>query len=375
MKVMMIDDERIALNYLERQLSALPAVSIVGAYMNPLLALEAVSSHNPDAVFIDIDLPEMNGIELAERLLEIIPSLQIVFVTAYNEFAVRAFEISAIDYIMKPYETGRLQKTVQRIIEKLSLLPAKSAASGSPLRVQVLRQLLLETPDGGSKPLLWRTVKAMELFLYLLQHRGLLVRKSAIIDQLWPEHETDKAFSLLYSAVYQIRKTLAEFSEHFQLVNQTEGYMLTLHNVWLDAEQWQMRLDELAELDERSIGSYESVMQQYAGDYLHDYDYLWAEGERERLRSKWILFAHRIGQWHMEKGNMSQALTVYSDIALRYPTAEDAHFNMMKIYAELGKHSLVIHQYEQLCRILREELDVCPSRYIADWFESQSRFS
>ncbi|GMK38610.1 hypothetical protein PCCS19_16640 [Paenibacillus sp. CCS19] len=375
MNVIIIDDERIALNYLERQLSTFPNVSIVGAFMNPLLAIDAVKSQRPDAVFLDIDLPEMNGMELAERLLEISPSLQVIFVTAYNQFAVHAFEISAVDYIMKPYEAGRLQKTIQRINERLNLHIVDETLVESILKVRVMRQLMLEPAGGSAKPLNWRTVKAMELFLYLLQHRGLLVRKSTIIDQLWPTHDTDKAYSLLYSAVYQIRKTLADYHEHFQIVNQSEGYMLTLHQVWLDADHWQKQLDDLAELDEGSIASHESVMTEYTGDYLQTYDYLWAEGERERLLGKWLLLAHRIGHWYRENGNHEKALTIYSEICHRYPTVEDAHYNVMKIYAALGKQTAVVQQYEQLCSIMTEELDVSPSGYIREWFDSYMHLS
>lgn len=374
MNVIIIDDERIALNYLERQLSTFPNVSIVGAYMNPLLALDAVKSNRPDAVFLDIDLPEMNGIELAERILEIDPSIQVVFVTAYNQFAVHAFEISAIDYIMKPYEAGRLQKTIQRISERRNL-QHEDTSDETLLKVRVMRQLTLETVSGITKPLNWRTVKATELFLYLLQSRGLLVRKSTIIDQLWPTHDPDKAYSLLYSAIYQIRKTLADFSEHFQIVNQSEGYMLTLHNVWLDIDYWQKQFDELPELDEHSIAAHESVMSEYTGDYLRSYDYLWAEGERERLIMKWLLLAHRIGQWHVDHDNLEKALTVYSEISHRYPTAEDAHYNVMKIFASMGKHASVIQHYEQLCSIMTEELDVSPSGYIREWFDLYMRQS
>ena len=71
-----------------------------------------------DIVFLDIQIPEINGIELAEQLLEMKPKLSIVFVTAFDNFAIKAFELNALDYILKPVRKERLLNTVERIKQK-----------------------------------------------------------------------------------------------------------------------------------------------------------------------------------------------------------------------------------------------------------------
>ena len=128
----------------------------------------------------------MNGIELAERLLEHEPGLIVVFVTAYQEYAVKAFEVNAIDYILKPVRFDRLSKTMNRIINS-NTVSFYHADSLKPLKMTLFKQVMIEELQtaGHFSLIQWRTTRAQELFLYLLQHRGQLVRKSFIVDSLW----------------------------------------------------------------------------------------------------------------------------------------------------------------------------------------------
>src|SRR5690606_2041089 len=102
MKAIIIDDERLALNYVEYQLQQITDVQIVGKYTDPHLGKEHVFRESVDIVFLDIHMYEINGIELAEQLLERKPRMNIVFVTAYDDYAIKAFELNAVDYILKP---------------------------------------------------------------------------------------------------------------------------------------------------------------------------------------------------------------------------------------------------------------------------------
>ncbi|MGF9905254.1 response regulator [Brevibacillus porteri] len=75
----------------------------------------AIEKNEIDIVFLDIQIPKLNGIELAEQLLEVKPQLQIVFVTAYERYAIKAFELNALDYVLNPVGKQRLQNTMKRI--------------------------------------------------------------------------------------------------------------------------------------------------------------------------------------------------------------------------------------------------------------------
>ena len=89
-----------------------------GCFTEPLAALELLKKNTVDAVFLDIEMPETDGLELAGRILDLQGKIAVVFVTAYNDYAVEAFRLNALDYLMKPAEEDRIRETLNRIIEE-----------------------------------------------------------------------------------------------------------------------------------------------------------------------------------------------------------------------------------------------------------------
>jgi len=115
MKVLIVDDEKPAREELKYLLSKYDFVGVCGEAENSRKALQCASKIKFDTAFLDIQIDDMNGFILAESLLSINPCLQIVFATAYDQYAVKAFEINAVDYILKPFSQERVQKTLDRI--------------------------------------------------------------------------------------------------------------------------------------------------------------------------------------------------------------------------------------------------------------------
>jgi two-component system LytT family response regulator len=112
-KVLIVDDESLARTRLRRMLSSFEDLEVVGEAANGLEALQNVQKFAPDLLFLDIEMPELNGLEVAESLGEDGPA--VVFVTAYSEHALKAFELSAADYLVKPVSPERLAETLEKI--------------------------------------------------------------------------------------------------------------------------------------------------------------------------------------------------------------------------------------------------------------------
>jgi two-component system LytT family response regulator len=115
-KALIIDDERLARVELRRLLSAHPDVEIVGEASGAEQALRLISELLPDVIFLDIQMPGMTGFELLERLDDEIP--EIIFTTAYDQHAIRAFEVNALDYLLKPVAADRLSSALGRVSTK-----------------------------------------------------------------------------------------------------------------------------------------------------------------------------------------------------------------------------------------------------------------
>jgi DNA-binding LytR/AlgR family response regulator len=142
---MVVDDEQPARDELCYQLGRLDDVEMVAQAGNGLEALAAADRHEPDLVFLDIQMPGLNGFEVARRLLEYPkPTPVLVFVTAFDEHAIEAFEVNAVDYLLKPVDAGRLSQAIDRARLRMRAVHAESAAD--PMRAQ-LEQLTKMVAD------------------------------------------------------------------------------------------------------------------------------------------------------------------------------------------------------------------------------------
>jgi len=117
LRTILVDNEKSALKVLEHLLQQYPGIEIVEIFTDASQALELIKKGNIHLVFMDIDMPNLNGIAVAKKIFMISPSIDIVFVTAYSHFAVEAFELNVSDYIMKPVSYKRLNKTIERILQ------------------------------------------------------------------------------------------------------------------------------------------------------------------------------------------------------------------------------------------------------------------
>src|SRR5690349_11786932 len=116
-KCILIDDERNALEMMEWLLKTYsPQVEIVAMCSSAAQGIEAINKHKPDVVFLDIEMPKMNGFDMLEQFDKLF--FDIVFCTAYDQFAIRAFKYSALNYLLKPVDPDDLKVTIQRIEEK-----------------------------------------------------------------------------------------------------------------------------------------------------------------------------------------------------------------------------------------------------------------
>jgi DNA-binding LytR/AlgR family response regulator len=115
-RVLIADDELPARNKMKRLLKKIEEVDLVHAAENGFEALEHIHELKPDLVFLDIEMPGMNGLEVAENIeLEVMPS--VVFATAYSEHAIKAFELNALDYLLKPFNEDRLRAVIQKVLD------------------------------------------------------------------------------------------------------------------------------------------------------------------------------------------------------------------------------------------------------------------
>ena len=147
LKTVIIDDEPDCINLLKFELGKhCPNVEIVATFNSSIKALGDIELLNPDLVFLDIEMPQMNGFELLEKLMPV--RFNIIFVTAYNQFALKAFRFHALDYLLKPFDIGDLIDAVQKVENKVHPSPSQIHALQQELKTGAISKIAIPGQNG-----------------------------------------------------------------------------------------------------------------------------------------------------------------------------------------------------------------------------------
>lgn len=353
LKAVIIDDEILAIELLELLLNGLPDMNVVGTFTNGQTGLAQLQELQPDVVFLDIEMPGNNGLELAERITARQDDIEIVFVTAYNQYALKAFEVNAIDYLLKPIEVDRLIQTVQRISKRRNF--SEKALSPKPLKVQFMKQFVLYDHNGD--PVKWRTKKVKELCAYLLHHHNKAILKDQIIDDLWPDFPIDKAKVHLHTSMYKLRKELDKLGYPDAIQYNNEQYILSV-DVHHDVSQIENFLNDM-ELTDEAIGSLLNI---YIRDYLELDDYFWALKQKKQLRTSFVAVLERFVTKSMVNKNDSQTAFLCLDRLIEIEPLAENNINLaMEYYYAHNKVKEATQIYRNFETLLMDELNEQPS--------------
>ncbi len=130
LKVLAIDDEPLAIERLQILCAAITGLQLVGTAHDGAAALRLIAALKPDLLLLDISMPGMSGLELAQRLPH--PAPLVIFVTAHDKFAIAAFDVAAVDYLMKPIDPQRLGRAIERARDRIAERTGNGALSASP---------------------------------------------------------------------------------------------------------------------------------------------------------------------------------------------------------------------------------------------------
>ena len=151
-RVLVADDEIPARGELKYELATIPGVQIVGECKNGKEVLDFLNVHpNVDILFLDIEMPFMNGLECAKEIQRRDYPVKIVFATGYSQFAVQAFDLEAFDYILKPYDEARIARTISRLADSLALMekeraPGEIVSTSQKISLQTQGKTIMISP-------------------------------------------------------------------------------------------------------------------------------------------------------------------------------------------------------------------------------------
>lgn len=356
MKAILIDDEPIALEVLELMLSSYKNINIIGKYTKYADALESIREEKPDVIFLDMEMPDMNGLEVAEIFIRELNKVEIIFVTAYSEYAVDAFEVNAIDYLLKPIQGNRLLKAIERLKEKTRENNiGKSEEEGLRDKLKVYSFGGFQVIDNMENPLSWRTQKAKELFAYLWYKKDRLVSKDLIMEYIFPDKDIEKASTLVHTTIYQIRKALERSGYSNGIIYIDESYQLNIPFT-SDLEE----LNKMIGLKICNDDDIIKILKIYKGDFLME-GYNWAMESQQMYKELVLGILERYARNYIENQKLSLILKMSLDKAHEIdPFNEDIARMMVHYYGKQNNRSSLEIFFNNYSEKLWEEMNLKP---------------
>lgn len=355
-RVIIVDDEKPALKMAESVMREFADVSICGTFSDQDELLTCIPTIEVDLLLLDIKMPGMHGLELAERIAEIRSDIFIVFVTAYDSYAVEAFESEALDYIMKPITEERMKKTLERYKKRCEALDKKWNTRN--IYVRSFSRFSVESNLG--EKMKFRTVKTEELFAFLIHHQGKLLSKERIMEELWYDRDIDKAQSILYTTLYQLRKDL----ENFGLVNvvqsnRKDGGSCSLQwspDLW-DYKEY-MELYKQYKDGRLSAENTRRVASLYQNGYLIENGYRWAMERQAELELSYAELLENIVVDEVQNQKFEFALPFLKKLEEIFPYNLRIHAKIIAIYLLINNKEAAFLHYQKMKEIFNEEADL-----------------
>lgn len=198
MKTIIVDDEELAIKQFELESEGMADVQIVAAFTRSSDALQYVREHPVELVLLDIEMPQMNGIELGKRIREIYPDIVLIFITGYEKYAIDAWKLKADYYLTKPYKREDIEYVIRR---------AKLLVQGMKRRVYFRTFGRFDLFIDGEM-IHMSNAKAKELLALCVDHRGGTVTMEEAVDKLWEDRAYDRKVKNLYrKAVMCLKQT------------------------------------------------------------------------------------------------------------------------------------------------------------------------
>ena len=247
MKALLVDDEELALIRLEKEFrKAAPAESECFCCTNPVTALEEAKTKQFDVAFLDIEMPVINGIQLAKKLKTISPKINIIFVTAYEDYALSAYTIHASGYLTKPVSENQISKELENLRYPIEMKTTKALQIKCFGNFEVFK---------SGVPLKFKYSKSKELFAYLIDREGAAINVNELNAVLWEEDHK----SYLRNLVADIQETLRSVGADNVFIKRRNECFVDVDRIDCDAYEYKK-------------GNPDAV-RMYRGEYMMQYSW------------------------------------------------------------------------------------------------------
>ena len=251
MKILLVDDEQLQLVRLQEEVKkALPNVTETLSFISPLEALKECKDKKIDIAFLDIEMPGINGIQLAKELKKINPLVNIIFVTAYNDYALDAYRLHASGYLSKPVKASQIKEEVEALRYPVKLEGSKKVQAKCFGNFEVFY---------NGEPIKFSYQKSKEVFAYLIDREGAAINVNELNAVLWEEDHP----SYLRNLIADIQSTLKSIGAGDVFIKRHNECYVNVNQIDCDAYEYKK--------------GNPNAIRSYRGEYMNQYSWAYFE--------------------------------------------------------------------------------------------------
>jgi len=337
-RAIVVDDELPALNKMVKLLENSGITRVEGKFIKPLEALEFLKEYRVDVVFLDIEMPDMNGIEFSSRILDVQEGIAIVFVTAFNQYAVEAFQLNALDYLMKPVSASRLEETLYKV--RAGKVGGKDS---SGIHIRCFGKFRV---DNGTEEVKFRTEKAEELLAFMIDRRGSFISRREIIDSLWADLDGEKALIYFNTTLHYVKKALLSYGILIPFSYDRGGYEFNVTGLDCDYLKLCSYVEEGKILGQENILQFEEIAGLFTGEYLSSYDYNWVAIKRLLLEERYLTIILAISEYYKSIANYLKAANWMKVGLQREPLHGELNYKLIEVLLLDNNRILALKFYD-----------------------------
>lgn len=365
MRIILVDDEQPALDELNFLLGKHKDTEIVAEFTDPNQALDHLAGYEnqaswPDAVFLDIDMPFVNGLETALKIQALNPNIIIIFVTAYSSYALESFQVHPLDYLLKPVKENQLNIALEQIRKQIRLLQAVRNVEPPALRITCFGLFKLWT-SGSEMDIKWGTRRVRDLFMYFIDRGGLPSSRREIIQAIFGGVNDKKTANNLYVTLYKLRYLLHQIDPEGRHLRLRDNNALEIAAGVCDYRDFMSFAAHNAVLSSDNAEEAAAVLSLCQGNYLEEIDYWWADQTARMVDVEYERITLGLAETYISNDREKEAEQVLLQLISRNPLAEEGYCMLLDLYIHNGNHQNFKVVYKEYARLLKKEMGDKPA--------------
>ncbi|WP_312649116.1 response regulator [Aminipila sp.] len=362
-----IDDELASLNRFSRLIKNEERIELLNVFTVSTDALNFIENNFVDLVFLDIEMPDMNGIELAGKILSSNSEAEIIFVTAYEAFALQAFHVYASGYLLKPIASDDISNIVD-IITKRKNKRQSNEIENNMLYVNSFGSVGCYVYREAEEMIKWRTSKCEELIIYLVEQKK-AVSRDKVIEDLWPNMSYDQAAKNLHVTCYNIRSALKEFNLDDVVIKKYGVYEINKNKVKSDYWDFIEILNGI-KANKIDFENIDLLIKKYQSGYLNNKYYEWCDFVKAWMDIEIEKTLYAILDSCNQENNFEKAIDILLKIISINDCDDSAYEQLIKMCMITGNKRLALTLLQNYKKMLGKEFGTKPPKWIYELLEN-----